>query len=77
MSLNLYKLLKTSLSLVITPSVIISQSISLIFRQSPQNIAELLFLQRSVSPIDKFSGDLCFPGGHRELNESSLQTAIR
>lgn len=44
---------------------------------SSESIYEILFLQRAYSAKDVYSGDLCFPGGHRDKNETQIETAIR
>lgn len=38
---------------------------------------QLLFMKRSVTPLDRHSGQIAFPGGKKEKNESQLQCAIR
>ncbi|EQC39748.1 hypothetical protein SDRG_03174 [Saprolegnia diclina VS20] len=37
----------------------------------------LLFIRRAVNPRDRWSGQIAFPGGKCEANETSLETAIR
>lgn len=55
----------------------VDQVTAMIFRRIEPYHFELLFLQRNYHAKDKFSGDLCFPGGHREAGENCIQTAIR
>ena len=38
---------------------------------------ELLFLKRTPNPKDKFSGNVCFPGGHRDDGESLFTNVKR
>ncbi|KDO33775.1 hypothetical protein SPRG_01655 [Saprolegnia parasitica CBS 223.65] len=37
----------------------------------------LLFIRRAVNPRDRWSGQIAFPGGKCEANETSLETAMR
>ena len=43
----------------------VDQVTAMIFRQKQPYKFELLYLQRNYYDKDRFSGDLCFPGGHR------------
>jgi len=38
---------------------------------------ELLFMKRAISPRDRWSGEISFPGGGKEKDENAKQTAIR
>lgn len=38
---------------------------------------ELLFIRRAQNPNDKWSGQIAFPGGRMETNETHLETALR
>ena len=38
---------------------------------------EVLFIQRAERPGDPWSGQMAFPGGHREDSDISLQAAMR
>jgi len=38
---------------------------------------ELLYLKRVERPNDPYSGHVCFPGGHVEHGETSIEAAIR
>lgn len=49
--------------------------VSLIFRLNPE--LEILFIRRAHNPEDRWSGQIAFPGGRMEANESHLQTALR
>ena len=39
--------------------------------------SEMLLLRRAVTARDKFPGQLCFPGGHLEAGETSLEAGTR
>ena len=52
-------------------------SVSLIFRLIPPFSLELLFIKRSQSTNDKHSGQIAFPGGRVEPNESNFAACIR
>ena len=43
----------------------VDQVTAMIFREPQPFHFELLFLQRNYNSKDPYSGDLCFPGGHR------------
>lgn len=49
--------------------------VSVIFRQTDQ--LEILFIRRARNPEDRWSGQIAFPGGRMENNETHLQTALR
>ena len=49
----------------------------MIIKNIPNEPLSLLLLQRAYNPKDIYSGQLCFPGGHREEGESSKETVIR
>lgn len=54
----------------------VDQVVCMIFRIIESEL-ELLFLQRAYSQDDHYSGDVCFPGGYREVGEGCLAAAIR
>ena len=52
-------------------------SVALLIRPSPTG-PELLFMERSTSPHDPWSGHMAFPGGRRDPEDGSLiVTAVR
>ena len=55
----------------------VDQVTAMVFRQKQPYQYELLYLQRNYFDKDTFSGDICFPGGHREKGETCIQTAVR
>lgn len=55
----------------------IDQAVAMIFSTNSTNELSLLFLQRIFKDNDRFSGNLCFPGGFKEGSESLKETAIR
>jgi len=38
---------------------------------------EILFLRRVNRESDSYSGHLCYPGGHRDRNETDFETVVR
>mgnify|MGYP001262749300 FL=1 len=53
-------------------------AVAIILREAPMDSAEqteVLFIQRAERPGDPWSGQMAFPGGHREDSDSSLQAA--
>jgi 8-oxo-dGTP pyrophosphatase MutT (NUDIX family) len=40
-------------------------------------VLEILYLKRTPNPKDRYSGNVCFPGGHQDANESLFDTSIR
>ena len=53
-------------------------AVAIILREAPIGSAEqteVLFIQRAERPGDPWSGQMAFPGGHREDSDSSLQAA--
>ena len=53
-------------------------AVAIILRETPMDSAEqteVLFIQRAERPGDPWSGQMAFPGGHREDSDSSLQAA--
>jgi len=40
-------------------------------------ICEILYIRRSLSPTDRWSGDLAFPGGKSNPGESDRETCER
>lgn len=53
-------------------------AVAIILREVPMDSAEqteVLFIQRAERPGDPWSGQMAFPGGHREDSDSSLQAA--
>ena len=53
-------------------------SVAIILREAPMDgveQTEVLFIQRAERPGDPWSGQMAFPGGHREDSDSSLQAA--
>eukprot|EP01029_Cantina_marsupialis_P028253 TRINITY_DN775918_c0_g1_i1.p1 TRINITY_DN775918_c0_g1~~TRINITY_DN775918_c0_g1_i1.p1 ORF type:complete len:320 (+),score=55.99 TRINITY_DN775918_c0_g1_i1:181-1140(+) len=54
-----------------------NSSVAIVIRAIKDNEPEILYLKRSIRENDKWSGHVSFPGGHREENETPLQTSIR
>ena len=55
-------------------------SVAVVLRWAPSSKdadLEILFLKRAERPNDKWSGHVCFPGGHAESNETDWECAIR
>ena len=53
-------------------------AVALIFRAGQDGSPELLFIKRAEYPGDPWSGQIAFPGGREESNDSSLlETATR
>ena len=53
-------------------------AVALIFRAGERGSPELLFIKRAEYPGDPWSGQIAFPGGREEANDTSLaETAIR
>lgn len=53
-------------------------AVAIILREAPTDSAEqteMLFIQRAERPGDPWSGQMAFPGGHREDSDISLQAA--
>ena len=53
-------------------------AVAIILREASMDSAEqteVLFIQRAERPGDPWSGQMAFPGGHREDSDSSLQAA--
>ena len=53
-------------------------SVAIILRQSDTQAGDLndvLFIQRAERPGDPWSGQMAFPGGHREDNDADLRAA--
>ena len=53
-------------------------SVAIILREAPMDgveQTEVLFIQRAERPGDPWSGQMAFPGGHREDSDISLQAA--
>ena len=53
-------------------------AVAIILREAPMDSAEqteVLFIQRAERPGDPWSGQMAFPGGHREDSDSSLKAA--
>ena len=54
------------------------ESVVAIILRNPAPQTELLFIKRSESAGDPWSGHMAFPGGHREADDAGLkETAIR
>lgn len=51
-------------------------SVSLLIRPAPEDL-EILLIQRAISESDPWSGHMALPGGRRDGEEGSLETAIR
>jgi 8-oxo-dGTP pyrophosphatase MutT (NUDIX family) len=43
----------------------VNNAVAMIFRINPKHTLELLFVQRASNPKDRYSADVCFPGGRR------------
>ena len=52
-------------------------SVALILRENSIREPEILFIERSEREDDPWSGQIAFPGGRVDLNETNLQAAIR
>ncbi|MCX7011161.1 MAG: CoA pyrophosphatase [Candidatus Sumerlaeota bacterium] len=52
-------------------------AVAIIVRQAPSSRIETLFIERAVCPGDPWSGHMAFPGGRRELRDSTLENAAR
>ena len=53
-------------------------AVAIILREAPTDSAEqteMLFIRRAERPGDPWSGQMAFPGGHREDSDISLQAA--
>jgi len=46
-------------------------------KQKPLIKSEVLFIKRSINERDRWSGQIAFPGGKGDDNESPLETAVR
>lgn len=52
--------------------------VSVILRGLSLNSLEIAFIQRAINPNDRWSGQIAFPGGKRELfDKSNLDAALR
>ena len=47
------------------------------FMNKPETEYQILYLKRTPHPKDRYSGHVCFPGGHCDPEETLFDTAIR
>ncbi len=52
-------------------------AVAIILRDQPHHGTEALFIQRAEHPLDPWSGQMAFPGGHQEHPDEKLEEVAR